>query len=384
MDFDLSDEQILLKDTAVRWASDRYGALEPLIAARKAPKGFPDQGWAELAELGLLGLPFAESDGGFGGGPVETQVVMEALGRAMAPEPFFASIVLGAAALRLAGSDAQRAAILPGVIDGSARLAFAHGEVQARYDLNDVATQAEAVDGGFRLNGAKTTVLNADAATTLVVSARTAGERRDAEGISLFLVPVDASGVSMEAYATQDDGRAADIVLHDVFVPADAVLGGIGKALPVIERVTDGAISALAAEAVGLMEALHALTVDYLKARQQFGVAIGSFQALQHKAVDMFVALEQARSMALYAAMMVDAEDAEERRNAMSAVKVQINRSARLVGQTAVQLHGGIGMTMEYIGAHHFRRLAMIELIFGDTAFHQRRVARAGGLLAEA
>ncbi len=380
MDFDLSDEQILLKETAGRWASDRYGALEQLIAARKAPMGFPDGGWAELAELGLLGLPFAESDGGFGGGPVETQVVMEALGRAMVPEPYFASIVLGGTALRLAGSDTQRAAILPGVIDGSTRLAFAHSETQARYDLNDVATRAEAVDGGFRLSGCKTTVLNADAATMLVVSARTTGERRDAEGISLFLVPADAPGVAIEAYATQDDGRAADIQLTGVFVPEDAVLGRAGEALPIIERVTDGAIAALAAEAVGLMEALHTLTVDYLKARQQFGVAIGSFQALQHKAVDMFVALEQARSMALYAGMMVDAEDAAERRAALSAVKVQINRSARLVGQTAIQLHGGIGMTMEYIGAHHFRRLAMIELMFGDTAFHQRRVARAGGL----
>ncbi len=380
MDFDLSDEQILLKETAGRWASDRYGALEQLIAARKAPMGFPDGGWAELAELGLLGLPFAESDGGFGGGPVETQVVMEALGRAMVPEPYFASIVLGGTALRLAGSDTQRAAILPGVIDGSTRLAFAHSETQARYDLNDVATRAEAVDGGFRLSGCKTTVLNADAATMLVVSARTTGERRDAEGISLFLVPADAPGVAIEAYATQDDGRAADIQMTGVFVPEDAVLGRAGEALPIIERVTDGAIAALAAEAVGLMEALHTLTVDYLKARQQFGVAIGSFQALQHKAVDMFVALEQARSMALYAGMMVDAEDAAERRAALSAVKVQINRSARLVGQTAIQLHGGIGMTMEYIGAHHFRRLAMIELMFGDTAFHQRRVARAGGL----
>ena len=379
MDFDLSDEQILLKETAGRWAKDRYGALEQLITARKAPKGFPESGWTELAELGLLGLPFAESDGGFGGGPVETQVVMEALGRAMAPEPYFASIVLGGAALRLAGSDAQRAAILPGVIDGSARLAFAHGEVQARYDLNDVATEARAVDGGFRLNGRKALVLNGDAATMLVVSARTAGERRDEKGISLFLVPADAPGVAIEPYATQDEGRAADVVLTDVFVPADAMLGREGEALAIVQRVADGAIVALAAEAVGLMEALHMLTVDYLKARQQFGVSIGSFQSLQHKAVDMLVALEQARSMALYAAMMVDAEDEAGRSTALSAVKVQINRSARLVGQTAVQLHGGIGMTMEYVGAHHFRRLAMIELMFGDTAFHQRRVARAAG-----
>lgn len=384
MDFDLTDEQSLLKDTARRWATDTYATIEQLAAARAAPLGFPEAKWAELAELGLLGLPFAEADGGFGGGPVETLVVAEALGRALAPEPYLASVILGGGALRLAGSDAQRAALLPGLIDGSVRLAFAHGEVQARYDLNDVGTIARAAEGGFRLDGRKCVVLNADAARTLVVSARTSGDRRDEEGITLFLVPADAAGVSIAAYPTQDGGRAADVVLSDVFVPSDAVLGEVGAGLPAVERVVEGAIAALCAEAVGLMEALHELTMEYLKTRKQFGVAIGSFQALQHKAVDMFVALEQARSMALYAAMMVEAEDPAERRVALSAAKVQVNRSARLVGQTAVQLHGGIGMTMEYIGAHYFRRLAMIELMFGDTPFHQRRVTEEGGLVPAA
>jgi len=382
MDFDLSDEQSLLKDTARRWASDTYSSIEQLAAARAEPLGFAEAKWAELAELGLLGLPFAEADGGFGGGPVETLVVMEALGRALAPEPYLACVILGGGAVRLAGSEAQRAALLPGLIDGSARLAFAHSEVQARYDLEDVATTARAVDGGFRLDGRKSVVLNADAASTLVVSARTSGHRRDAAGISLFLVPVDAPGVTVSAYPTQDGGRAAEVILTDVAVPADAVLGTVGEGFAVVERVVESAIAALCAEAVGLMEALLDLTVEYLKTRKQFGVAIGTFQALQHKAVDMFVALEQARSMALYAAMMVEAEDAAERRVALSAAKVQINRSARLVGQTAVQLHGGIGMTMEYIGAHHFRRLAIIELMFGDAAFHQRRVTAEGGLVA--
>jgi len=384
MDFDLSDEQSLLKDTAQRWASDTYSSIEQLAAARAEPLGFAEAKWAELAELGLLGLPFTEADGGFGGGPVETLVVMEALGRALAPEPYLASVILGGGAVRLAGSEAQRSALLPGLIDGSARLAFAHSEVQARYDLEDVATTARAVDGGFRLDGRKSVVLNADAARTLVVSARTSGERRDAAGITLFVVPVDAPGVSLSAYPTQDGGRAAEVILTDVMVPADAVLGTVGEGFAVVERVVESAIAALCAEAVGLMEALLDLTVEYLKTRKQFGVAIGTFQALQHKAVDMFVALEQARSMALYAAMMVEAEDAEERRVALSAAKVQINRSARLVGQTAVQLHGGIGMTMEYIGAHHFRRLAIIELMFGDTAFHQRRVTAEGGLVSAA
>lgn len=384
MDFDLSDEQTLLKETAERWASDVYGTLEQLSAARAAPLGFPEARWTELAELGLLGLPFSEADGGFAGGPVEMLVVMEALGRVMAPEPYLASIILGGGALRLAGSAAQKAAVLPGLIDGSARLAFAHAEAQARYDLNDVATTARPADGGFRLDGRKSVVLNADAAKTLVVSARTSGGRRDEGGITLFLVPADGAGVAVEAYPTQDGGRAAEVTLTNVFVPSEAVLGEAGAGLPVVERVVEGAIAAVCAEAVGLMDALHALTVDFLKTRKQFGVAIGSFQVLQHKAVDMFVALEQARSMALYAAMMVEAEDPAERRAALSAAKVQINRSARFVGQTAVQLHGGIGMTMEYIGAHYFRRLAMIELMFGDTAFHQRRVVAEGGLISAA
>ena len=382
MDFDLTSEQSLLKDTAIRWAADTYGSLDAVQAARAEPLGFSEATWAELAGLGLAGLPFSEGDGGFGGGPLETQLVMEALGRALAPEPYLASVVLGGGALRLAANDAQRVELLPAVVDGTVRLAFAHAEEQARYDLHDVATTARAMGDGYVLDGRKSVVLNADAAGLLVVSARTSGARRDGDGITLFLVRADQPGVEIVAYQTHDGGRAGDVLLSAVSVPETAVLGRVGEALAVIEQVQEGAIAAIAAEAVGLMEAMHGLTLDYLKTRRQFGVPIGNFQVLQHKAVDMLVALEQARSMALYAAMMVDAADTEERRAALSAVKVQINRSARFVGQTAVQLHGGIGMTMEYLGAHHFRRLAAIELMFGDTPFHLRRVTAAGGLVS--
>lgn len=384
MDFDLTEEQNMLKDTISRWSAKNYVTLEALQAVRAEPLGFSEDRWAELAELGILGLPFSEADGGFGGGAVETLVVVEALGRALAPEPYLAGVVLGGGAVRLAGNEAQRAALVPGVADGSVRLAFAHSEIQARYDLHDVATTAELVDGAYRLNGSKTVVLNADAAKFLVVSARTAGSQRDPEGITLFIVPSDAEGISIRSYPTQDGGRGGDITLTDLHVPADAVLGTVGAALPVIERVVDGAIAALCAEAVGLMDALTDITVEYLKTRKQFGVPISSFQALQHKAVDMLVAVEQARSMALYASMMAESEDPDERRTALSAAKVQINRSARFVGQTAVQLHGGIGMTMEYIGAHYFRRLSMIELMFGDTSYHLRRVTMEGGLIKDA
>ena len=382
MDFDLSDEQQLLKETVSRWAKDAYGALEAVQAARGAPLGFSQERWGELADLGVLALPFSEEEGGFGGGPVETQLVMEALGAVMAPEPYLASAVLGTTALRLAATEAQRATLAPGLIDGSRRLAFAHSERQARYDLEDVETRATQSGEGWRLDGAKTVVLNADAASDLIVSARTSGSRRDVQGITLFLVPATTPGVTIKPYPTQDGGRAADVIFENVVLGADAVLGAVGAGLPVIERVVEHGVAAISAEAVGLMDALLALTVDYLKTRKQFGVAIGTFQSLQHKAADMFVALEQARSMALYAAMMTQAEDAGERRAALAAAKVQINKSARFLGQMAVQLHGGVGMTMEYVGAHHFRRLALIELTFGDTAWHQRRVVEAGGLIA--
>lgn len=384
MDFDLTEEQNMLKDTISRWSAKNYGTLEALQAGRSEPLGFSEDRWAELAELGILGLPFSEADGGFGGGAVETLLVVEALGRALAPEPYLAGVVLGGGAVRLAGNEAQRAALVPGLADGSVRLAFAHSEIQARYDLHDVATTAELVDGAYRLNGSKTVVLNADAAKFLVLSARTAGGQRDPEGITLFIIPSDAEGISIRSYPTQDGGRAGDITLTDLRVPGDAVLGTVGAALPVIERVVDGAIAALCAEAVGLMDALTDITVEYLKTRKQFGVPISSFQALQHKAVDMLVAVEQAQSMALYASMMAESDDPDERRAALSAAKVQINRSARFVGQTAVQLHGGIGMTMEYIGAHYFRRLSMIELMFGDTSYHLRRVTMEGGLIKDA
>lgn len=381
MDFDLSSEQAQLKDSVERLIGAAYGSLEARQALAKEPLGFSEKGWAMFAELGLTGIPFSEEEGGFDGGPVETMVVMEALGKRLALEPYLASVVLGGGAVRFGGSVEQKARIIPGIVDGSVRLALAFTERQSRYDLHDVATSARRTETGFVLDGAKSVVINGDSAHQIVVSARTNGGRRDRNGISLFLVDA-APGVSTRGYPTQDGGRAAEIALSGVVLGEEALLGPLGAGLPILERVADHAIAALAAEAVGIMDALHGLTVDYLKTRQQFGVAIGQFQVLQHRAVDMLMALEQARSMALYAAMMVGHPDAAERTAALSAVKVQINRSCRLVGQEAVQLHGGIGMTMEYLGAHYFKRLTMIESLFGDTPHHLRRVGQAGGLVA--
>ncbi|MFN3672524.1 MAG: acyl-CoA dehydrogenase family protein [Bosea sp. (in: a-proteobacteria)] len=382
MDFDLSPEQTQLKDGVTRLMAARYGSLEARKAQGSGPHGFSEEAWSHYAAMGLLGIPFTEDEGGFGGGPVETMLVMEALGKGLALEPYLATVVLAGGAIRLGGSAALKQQVIPGIVAGSARLALAFSETQSRYDLFDVGATARREGDAYVLDGRKAVVINGDSAQQLVVSARTSGGRRDRDGISLFLIPADAEGVSRHGYATQDGGRAAEIQFSEVRVGADALIGQEGQGLPILERVAEHAVAALAAEAVGIMEALHGLTVEYLKTRQQFGAPIGQFQVLQHRAVDMLIALEQARSMAFYAAMMVEHDDAQERAAALSAVKVQINRSCRLVGQEAVQLHGGIGMTMEYLGAHYFKRLTMIESLFGDTPHHLRRVAAAGGLAA--
>jgi pimeloyl-CoA dehydrogenase small subunit len=383
MDFDLSEEQRLLAASVDRLIEDAYGDFERRKAYQAEPRGWSAALWARYAELGLLGLPFIEADGGFGGGPVETMLVMEAIGRGLALEPYLATVVLGGGFLRLGGSAAQRAQYIPRIADGSLRLAFAHSEREARYDLADVATTARRDGGDYVLDGAKTLVLHGDSAEMLVVSARLAGGRRERRGLGLFLVDADAPGVSRRGYRTQDGLRAAEVTLSGVLVRGEAALGVPEDGLPLIEQVVDLALAAVSAEAVGAMQTLLQMTVEYLKTRRQFGVPIGSFQALQHRAADMLVALEQARSMAMYAAMMAEAQDAAERRAAIATAKVQINDSARMIGQTAIQLHGGIAMTQEYKAGHYFKRLTMIENWFGDTDHHLRAVADAGGLVEE-
>jgi pimeloyl-CoA dehydrogenase small subunit len=380
MDFDLNEEQRLLQESLGKLLKDRYG-FEQRKAYAQGAGGWSRELWAAYAELGLLGLPFAEQYGGFGGGPVETMIVMEEFGRALPLEPYFATVILGGAFLRHAASDAQRSALLPKVAAGELTLGFAHSERHARYDLADVSTTARRDGEGWVLDGTKSVVLHGDSADRLIVSARTGGGQRERDGVTLFLVDPKTAGVSRRGYPTQDGLRAAEVTLAKCRVPADAVLGAPGAALPVIERVVDEAIAALCAEAVGAMAVLHELTVEYLKTRKQFGVTIGSFQVLQHRAADMLVALEQARSMAFFATMMAGETNPAERRKAISAAKVQIGRSAKLVGQQAIQLHGGIGMTMEYKAGHYFKRLTMIDTLFGTADHHLAVLAESGGLI---
>ncbi len=384
MDFEFSDEQRLLKDSVDRLIAPAYDDLALRRRTQAAPPGYSEALWAKYAELGLLALPFSEEDGGFGAGTVETMIVMEAIGRGLALEPFMATVILGGNLIRLGGTSEQRAALIPAIADGSLRLAFAHTERQARYDLHDVTAMARRTGTGFVLEGDKSVVLHGECAGKLIVSARTSGTHRDRHGITLFLVDANAPGISRRGFATQDGLRGAAVSLAQVELGADAVLGEVDQGADLIDRVTDIAIAALCAEAVGAMAALHEMTVDYLKTRKQFGVTIGSFQVLQHRSVDMFTALETARSMEYFAAMMAMTEDARARRAAISAAKMQINNSAHFLGEAAVQMHGGIGVTMEYRAGHYFKRLTMIQSQFGDTDHHMRLLDGAGGLLEAA
>jgi pimeloyl-CoA dehydrogenase small subunit len=374
MDFDLTEEQRLLRDSVERLLADHY-AFDKRRSYLAQPEGWSRGLWARYAELGLLGLPFPEKYGGFGGGPVEVMLVMEAFGRVLGLEPYLATVVLGSTALRLAGNEEQKSAILPQIAEGEVILAFAHGERQARYDLSDVLTTAVPKDRRWVLEGAKSVVLHGDSAQRLVVSARTAGERDYHDGITLFLVDAAANGVARRAYPMRDGTRAAEISLSGVEVGEEDVLGEVGAGFPVIERVVEAGIAATAAEAVGAMDTMQAMTLEYLKTRTQFGRPIGQNQALQHRATEMLMELERGRSMAMLAAMMVEEPDPAERAHNIAMAKVGVGQASKFVSQNAIQLHGGIGMTEEYAVGHYFRRCMVIEHTFGDTAHHLSRLA---------
>jgi len=376
MDFIFSDEQQQLRDSIQKFISKEYGfeARKAIIASKQ---GFSDKVWAQFADMGLLGVAFDEAHGGFGGTSVDTMLVMTELGRGIVIEPYFSTVVLGGSLIDLAGSEAQKQAVLSEVAQGKMLLAAALGEPNSRYELNSVETTAKRDGAGYVLNGHKAVVLHGESADKLVVSARTAGGAREAKGISLFLVDKKSAGVGVLGYRTIDGMRAAEIKLANVKVGADSVLGEVDNALPVLERAADFAVSALCAEAVGAMEALNAATFEYLKTRQQFGRPIGSFQALQHRAVDMMIRCEQSRSLALLASIKVQSEDPNERKRTVSAAKIHIGRSGRAIGEEAIQLHGGMGVSNELAAGHYAKRLAMINATLGDVEHHFERFASA-------
>ncbi|MCK1674994.1 pimeloyl-CoA dehydrogenase small subunit [Bradyrhizobium sp. 150] len=374
MDFDLSEEQRLLKESIDGLLTDTY-EFEDRKKYAKEKGGWSRAIWSRLAEQGLLGLPFGEIDGGFGAGAVETSIVMEALGRALVLEPYLSTVVIGGGCLRHGGSAAQKRAHIPSIIDGSKTFAFAQLEKSSRYDLNDVKTSAKKKGDGWIIDGEKLVVINGESADALIVTARTKGSQRDRTGVGVFLVPAKDKCIVKKSYPTQDGLHAADITFTSVEVGSDGVIGDSENALPLIERVVDEARAALCAEAVGVMDESLKNTLEYLKTRRQFGLPIGSFQSLQHRAADMFVALELARSMSMFATMATNFDHEPERAMAVAAAKVQIGRSSKFIGQQSLQLHGGIGMTMDAKIGHHFKRLTMIENTFGDAEYHLRRVS---------
>lgn len=376
MDFTLSEEQQLFRDAVAKFVQNEYAfdARKKIVASAQ---GWSAEVWAKLAEMGVLGVPFAEADGGLGGSSVDLMVVMQELGRGIVVEPYVATVVLGGGAITAAGSTAQRQTLLPGVVAGERQLALAYGEPGSRHDLHDVQTTARRDGSGYVLSGKKVAVLNGATADTLVVSARTAGAQRDAKGVTLFLVERGAKGVSLTDYRTIDGLRAADLVLDGVRIGVDAVLGAVDGGLAPLERAVDLGAAALCAEAVGVIEQLNALTLDYLRTRRQFGQPIGRFQALQHRAVDMLVHAEQVKSIACLAASAAQSTDARERVRAVSAAKSLVGRSGRAVAKEATQLHGGMGVTLDLPAAHYAKRLTMIDFWLGDSDWHTERFAAA-------
>ena len=369
MDFNYTEEQLSLQDTLQRFISRDY-TFEKRRAFSASAAGYSAESWKQFADLGLLSLPFPEDCGGLGGNAVDVMLVMEQFGSGLLLEPYLSTVVTCGGLIRDAASDAIKKELLQQIGAGSLMLSLAAYEAAGRYDLSYVGTTAHERGGSWTLSGRKSVVLDGASAHSFLVSARSGGKVGDRDGISLFLVPRDAAGLTLAAYPTQSGARAADLLLENVVVGADALIGAPSRALPLIERAVDHAIAALCAEAVGIINALNQATLNYLKNRKQFGVAIGTFQALKHKMADMLIAAEQSRSMAIIAAVHADSKDASERHRAIAAAKAYIGQAGRLVGQHAVQMHGGMGVVDELIVSHYFKRLTMIDLTFGDADYH--------------
>ena len=371
MNFDFTEEQQMVRDSIARFVQDDYDwdTRKAIVASEK---GLSPNNWKLFAELGWLSIPFAEEHGGFGGNIVDLSVVMEELGKGLVVEPYFPTVVLFGGLIARAGNDAQRAEWLPRVIGGDVLGGFAYVERQSRFALNDCLTTATPSGDGFVLNGEKVVVFNGEQADHLVVLARTSGEQSDRTGLSLFIVEASAAGIDKMNYPMMDGQRVANVTFKDVALPADALLGEEGNALAVVEALVDEAIIALASEAVGIMGVLNTKTLEYAKTREQFGVAIGSYQALQHRMVDTMMAYEQCKSL-LFKALCEYKQEPAMAAETIHALKVLIDRNAKHVFGEAIQIHGGMGMTDELDIGHYAKRLMMINTTFGDANFHRNR-----------
>ena len=369
MDFSFTEEQSMLRDTVASYLADHY-SFEQRRDALKTEAGWRPAVWKAFAEeLGILGAPFSEELGGLGGGAVDNMIVMEEFGKALVIEPYLGTVVIGGGFLKHSGYSGA-ADIIAQIIAGTTTIAFAAAEPQARYSWQDLKTTAKKDGSGYLLNGAKAVVIGAPWASHLIVTARTGGAQRDAGGVGVFLVDKSLSGIVTRDYPTVDGNRASEVYFENVSVPADALIAEDGLAL--VDKVIDEATAAVGAEAVGVLRKLHEGTLDYAKQRKQFGTAIANFQVLQHRMVDMFIEVEQSVSMTYMATIKLD-EDAAERAKAVSAMKVRIGRACKFVGQNAIQIHGGMGMTDELAIGHYFKRATMIEGLFGSVDHHLKR-----------
>lgn len=376
MDFSYSDEQQLLQESVQKFVHRHY-AFDARRAIVASPAGFSAEHWALFAELGWLTVPFPENEGGFGGLATDLMVLMDDLGKAMVVEPYVACAVMGGGLISVLGTTAQKDALLNPLMAGDIQLACGLYEEGGRYNLASVNTTATRTGDTCFVNGSKVLVLNGPVADKLLVSVRTAGGPRDSAGVSVLLIDAATPGIQRRDYTTVDGHRAAQIRFENVQVPFSALLGEAGAALPALERVIDRATLCVCAEAMGAMDMLLHKTVEYSKTRKQFGTAIGTFQALQHRMADMFIECQLARSIVMMAAMTMDSDASEaQKQRAVSAAKSRIGKAARSVGQEAVQLHGGIGITDELDVGHYFKRLTAIETLFGNTDFHTARFAR--------
>lgn len=370
MDFNFTEEQSMLRDMVASFLRDKYD-FETRRKIIGSDTGWREDYWKAFAnELGILGAPFSEEMGGLGGGPIENMIVMEEFGKALVVEPYLGTVVIGGGFLKHSNYGAA-SEVIANIVAGETVIAFAYAEPQGRYTWSDLKTTAKKDGSGYVLNGHKAVVVGAPWATHLIVTARTGGDQRDAEGVSVFLVDKSAKGIVTRDYPTVDGQRASEVYFENVSIPADALIGAEGEGLPLVNKVIDEATAALCAEAVGCIRKMHEGTLEYAGQRKQFGQPIAKFQVLQHRMVDMFMALEQSVSMTYMATVKIEEE--AERAKAVSAAKVQIGNACKFVGQSAIQIHGGMGMTEELSIGHYFKRASMIEGLFGSVDHHLRR-----------
>ena len=371
MDFTFNEEQSLIQDQVDQFVQKEYD-WETRQALSNSELGFGEDNWKKFAELGWLGISVSEDSGGFGGSAIESMLIMEAFGKGLVVEPFLETVIMAGGLIDDHGSDQQKSSFLEPAISGEMHLAIAYAEPQSRFNLSDVVTEAKADGDNFIINGYKSVVMNGPSADQIIISARTSGSQLDEDGISLFIIDANTSGLDKTNYKTVDGRRASDLTLENVSVSKENLIGEQDKGFEILDSAIDRAILAISAEAVGAMEVLYKTTVEYTKTREQFGTAIGKFQVLQHRMVDMFMEYEQCKSL-LYMATMKHEEKAEDAKKAISGLKYQVGKAGKFIGQQAVQLHGGMGVTDELNVGHYFKRLTTVGTIFGNTDYHLKK-----------